>query len=92
MLPGHHSDEPKNYTVRRRMATKTVIEAPLRRENRHSTVPENPALSRFEVGLYGVLRIRKASGGPSTTVVQVNAVQQDLKNEEVLRIPNPKST
>jgi hypothetical protein len=43
--------------------------------------PENPDPSRFEVEPFGILRIRKASGSPSSTVAQVRAAEQALENE-----------
>jgi hypothetical protein len=48
--------------------------------------PENPDPSRFEVGPFGILRIRKTSGSPSNTMAQVRAVQEALENEELKRV------
>jgi hypothetical protein len=68
------------------MEAKTLA---LRREIRPSTEPENPDPSRFEVGPFGILRIRKASGSPPTTMAQVRAVQEALENEELQRLTHP---
>ncbi len=81
--------EAKTLAVRRKTTLKALIEAALRRELRPSTEPENPDPTRFEVGPFGILRIRKASDSPSTTVAQVRAVQEALDNEELERITPP---
>ena len=81
--------EAKTLAVRRKTTLKALIEAALRRELRPSSEPENPDPTRFEVGPFGILRIRKASGSPSTTVAQVHAVQEALENEELERVTRP---
>ena len=48
--------------------------------------PENPDPSQFELGPFGILRIRKTSGSPSTTLAQVRAVQEALENEALQRV------
>lgn len=89
VLPDDLLMEAKTLAVRRKTTLKALIEAALRREIRPSMEPENPDPSRFEVGPFGILRIRKASGSPSATVVQVRAVQEALENEELERISHP---
>ena len=89
VLPDDLLLEAKTLAVRRKTTLKALIEAALRREIRPSMEPENPDPSRFEVGPFGILRIRKASGSPSTTVAQVHAVQEALENEELERMSHP---
>ena len=89
VLPDDLLLEAKTLAVRRKTTLKALIEAALRREIRPSMEPENPDPSRFEVGPFGILRIRKASGSPSTTVAQVRAVQAALDNEELERMSHP---
>jgi len=81
--------EARTLAVRRKTTIKAIIEAALRREIRLFTKQENPGPSRFEVGPFGILRIRKMSGSPSTTVAQVRAVQEALENEELDRVTHP---
>lgn len=81
--------EAKTLAVRRKMTLKALIEAALRREIRPSTEVENPDPSRFEVGPFGILRIRKVPGSASTTVAQVRAVQEALETEELERMTHP---
>ena len=92
VLPDDLLMEAKTLAVRRKTTLKALIEAALRREIRSSMEPENPDPSRFEVGPFGILRIRKASGSPSTTVDQVRAVQEVLENEELERMTHPKQS
>ena len=81
--------EAKTLAIRRKTTLKAIIEAALRREIRPSTEPENPDPSRFKVAPFGILRIRKTSGSPSTTVAQVRAVRESLENEELERTTHP---
>ncbi len=81
--------EAKTLAVRRKTTLKAIIESALRRELRPSADLENPAPSRFEVGPFGILRIRKTSGSPSTTEAQVRAVQEALEIEELQRVTHP---
>ena len=81
--------EAKTLAARRKTTLKAIIEAALRREIRPSTEPENPDPTRFEVGPFGILRIRKTSGSPPTTVAQVRAVQDALETEKVERMTYP---
>lgn len=74
--------EAKAIAVRRKTTLKALIEAALRREIRPSMEPENPDQTRFEIGPFGILRIRKASGSLPTTVAQVRAVEGALENED----------
>ena len=88
VLPDDLLMEAKTLAVRRKTTLKAIIEAALRREIRPSMEPENPDPARFEVGPFGILRIRKVSGSHGTTVAQVHAVQEALENEELERMAN----
>jgi len=86
VLPDDLLREAKTLAVRRKTTLKAIIEAALRREIRPAMEQENPDPSRFEVGPFGILRIRKAFDSPSTTVAQVRAVREALENEELERM------
>ena len=89
VLPDDLLMEAKTLAARRKTTLKAIIESALRREIRPSADLENPDPSRFEVGPFGILRIRKASGTPATTMAQVSAVQEALEIEELQRITHP---
>lgn len=89
VLPDDLLIEAKTLAVRRKTTLKAIIEAALRREIRPSSGSENPDPDRFEVGPFGILRIRKASNSPPTTLAQVRAVQEALETEEIGRMTHP---
>ena len=53
---------------------KAVIESAIRRKIRTVSDLGNPEPARFEIGPFGIFRIRKVPGSPSTTLAQVDAV------------------
>lgn len=89
LLPDDLLIEAKTVAARRKTTLKALIESALRREIRPASELENPDPERFEVGPFGILRIRKVPGMPSTTPAQVREVQAVLDEEEVQRVANP---
>ena len=89
VLPDDLLLEAKTLAVRRKTTLKAIIESALRREIRPSADLDNPDPARFEVGPFGILRIRKASGTSATTAAQVSAVQEALESEELQRMSDP---
>jgi hypothetical protein len=81
--------EAKALALRRKTTLKAIIENALRREIRPASDLENPDPARFELGPFGILRIRKVPGSPHTTLAQVRAVQEELEEEEVRRAAQP---
>ncbi len=81
--------EAKMLAARRKTTLKAIIESALRREIRPVSDLENPDPARFEIGPFGIFRIRKVPGGPSTTLAQVDAVQDELGEEELRRAIQP---
>ncbi len=89
VLPDDLLMEAKIIAARRKTTLKAIIESALRRELRPASDLENPDPARFEVGPFGILRIRKVPGRPSTTLAQVRAVQKELDEEELRRAIHP---
>ena len=89
VLPDDLLIEAKALAARRKTTLKAVIESALRREIRPNSELENPDPARFEVGPFGILRIRKGSGRGSITVEEVRAVQTELDEEDVRRAIHP---
>jgi hypothetical protein len=89
VLPDDLLMEAKALAVRRKTTLKALIENALRREIRPASDLENPDPARFEVGPFGILRIRKVPGSPPTTLAQVQTVQTELDEEEVRRAAHP---
>ncbi len=88
-LPDDLLIEAKTLAARRKTTLKAIVESALRREIRPASDLENPDPARFEVGPFGILRIRKVPGSPPATVAQVRALQDDLDEEEVRRAIHP---
>ncbi len=88
VLPDDLLIEAKALAARRRTTLKAIIEGALRREIRPNSELANPDPARFEVGPFGMLRIRKASGRAPTTVRQVRAVQAELDEEDLQKAIN----
>jgi len=85
VLPDDLLIEAKTLATRRKTTLKAIIESALRRELRPTSDVESPDPARFEVGPFGMLRIRKLRGSPPTTVAQVRAVRKALDQEEIQR-------
>jgi len=88
-LPDDLLIEAKTLAARRKTTLKAIVESALRREIRPASDLENPDPARFEVGPFGILRIRKVPGSPPTTVAQVGALQNDLDEEDLRRAIHP---
>lgn len=88
-LPDDLLIEAKTLAARRKTTLKAIVESALRREIRPASDLENPDPARFEVGPFGILRIRKVPGSPPTTVAQVRALQNDLDEEDLRRAIHP---
>ena len=89
VLPDDLLIEAKALAARRKTTLKAIIVGALRREIRPSSELENPDPTRFEVGPFGMLRIRKGTG--SIRAEQVRAVEVELEEEEVRRAIHPES-
>ena len=85
VLPDDLLMEAKTLAVRRKTTLRAIIESALRRELRPASDLENPDPARFELGPFGILRIRRMHGNPTTTVAQVRAVQDEIDEEELRR-------
>jgi len=89
VLPDDLLMETKMLAARRKTTLKAIIESALRREIRPVSDMENPDPARFEIGPFGILRIRKVSGTPPTHLAQVDAIRDELEEEELQRATHP---
>ena len=89
VLPDDLLLEAKTLAARRKTTLKAIIESALRRELRPASDRDNPDPARFELGPFGILRIRKVPGSPTITSAQIRAVQDALDNEELHRVAHP---
>ena len=75
--------------ARRKTTLKVIIESALRLEIRPVPDMENSDPARFEIGPFVILRIRKVPGCPPTTLAHVDAIRDELEEEELRRATHP---
>ena len=84
-LPEEVLTEAKILAARRKITLKELVERVLRRELQPEPILDNPDPGRFEVGPFGILRIRKVPGVSPVTSEQVGAIQEALDGEDLQR-------
>ena len=87
-LPDDLLIEAKTLAARRKTTLKAVVESALRREIRPATEIANPDPDKFEVGPLGFL-VLKRKPGETVTLKMVQAVQDQLEDEEFRRAIHP---
>ena len=87
-LPDDLLMEAKTLAVRRRTTLKAVVESALRRELRPAAEIVNPDPEKFEVGPLGFL-VLKRKPGETITVDMVQAIQNQIDDEEFQRAIHP---
>jgi len=87
-LPDSLLAEAKAVAARRRTTLKEMIAKALRREIAPASGTVSPDADRYEVGPFGILRLRKRGGRTSLKTVQ--AIQDQLDEEEMKRVLNPR--
>ena len=75
--------EAKSLAVRRKTTLKALVESALRREIRPVEELENHDPSKFEVGPFGILRIKKVPGAPPITLERIRAIQNEVDAEDL---------
>ncbi len=88
-LPDDLLAEAKAVAARRRITLKAMVEHALRRELAPATGLANPDPEKFEVGPLGFL-VLKRSPGERITLDQIEAIQDELDEEEMRRALNPR--
>jgi hypothetical protein len=83
-LPEDLLIEAKSLAARRRTTLKLLVENALRRELKPVVDLSNPDPDRFEVGPFGILRL-KARPGPPLTVEFIRSLQDEIDQEEMRR-------
>lgn len=88
-LPDDLLIEAKSLAARRKTTLRAVVESALRREIRPPAELENPNPQRYEMGPFGILRLKRQPG-EAITVERIKAIQEGLDEEEMDRILNPR--
>ncbi|TAE91368.1 MAG: hypothetical protein EAZ81_06975 [Verrucomicrobia bacterium] len=87
-LPDDLLMEAKTLAVRRKTTLKALVESALRRELRPAAEIANPDPQKFEVGPLGFL-VLKREPGETITLNMVQAIQDQLEDEELQRAIHP---
>jgi hypothetical protein len=82
--------EAKILAARRKTTLKAIVEGALRREIRPAADLENPDPDRFDIGPFGILRIKKSPGAPSVTLDDIRAIQEGIDEEDLQKALHPK--
>ena len=70
--------------------SKAIVESALRREIR-PVEADNPDPDKYELGPFGILRLKRRPG-ETVTMDQIKAVEEQLDEEEIQRAINPRGT
>lgn len=88
-LPDDLLIEAKTLAARRKTTLKAIVESALRREIRPAAEMENPDPEKYEVGPFGILRIKKIPGAPPMTLQRVRAIQDEIDEEDLQKAMHP---
>lgn len=88
-LPDELLIEAKTLAARRKTTLKAIVESALRREIRPAAELENPDPQKFEMGPLGFF-VLKRRPGETITLEQIQAIQDELDDEEFHRAIDPR--
>lgn len=88
-LPDDLLIEAKTLAARRKTTLKSIVESALRRELRPETDFSNPDPKKFEVGPYGILRIKGDPAGKPITYTDIRLIQNEIDEEDMHKALNP---
>lgn len=88
-LPDDLLIEAKTLAARRKTTLKAIVESALRREIRPASELDNPDPEKFEVGPFGILRIKKIPGAPPMTSEKIRAIQDEIDDEDLQKALQP---
>lgn len=88
-LPDELLIEAKTLAARRKTTLKAIVESALRREIRPAADSENPDPEKFDVGPFGILRIKKVPGAPPLTLGNIRAIQEEIEAEDLQKTLHP---
>jgi len=78
----------KTVAARRRTTLRAIVEHALRRELAPAEALENPDPDKFEIGPFGILRLKRRPG-ETVTREQIKAIQDEIDEDELQRALHP---
>lgn len=88
-LPDDLLIEAKTIAARRKTTLRAIVESALRREIRPATEMENPDPEKYDVDPLGFL-VLKRKPGETISLEQIQAIQDELNDEEFHRAIRPR--
>jgi len=88
-LPDDLLIEAKSLAARRKTTLRAIVESALRREMRPATEMDNPDPDKFEVGPLGFLVLKRLPG-ETITLEQIQAIEEEVDEEEFQRAIHPR--
>jgi hypothetical protein len=88
-LPDDLLIEAKTLATRRKTTLRAIVESALRREIRPAAELENPDPEKFEIGPFGILRIKKVLGAPPMTLEKIRTIQDEIDEEDFQKAMHP---
>lgn len=87
-LPDDLLIEAKTLAARRKTTLRAVVESALRRELRPEPDVSNPDPGTFEVGPFGILRIRRQPD-QRIQAADLDAIQREIDDEDLQKALHP---
>jgi len=78
----------KTVAAQRRTTLRAMVEHALRRELAPAEALENPDPDKFEIGPFGILRLKRRPG-ETVTREQIKAIQDEIDEDELQRALHP---
>jgi predicted transcriptional regulator len=88
-LPDDLLIKAKTLAAQRKTTLKAIVESALRSALRPPAEMENPDPEKYEVGPFGILRLKRRPG-EKITMQQIKAIQDELDEEEFQRAIHPR--
>ncbi len=88
-LPDDLLLEAKTVAARRKTTLRAVVESALRRELHPAGESEGIESQTFEVGPYGILRLKRAAG-ETISLEEIESIGRELDDEEFKRSLHPR--
>lgn len=88
-LPDDLLIKAKTLAVQRKITLRALVESALRRELRPAAELENPDPEKYEVGPFGILRIKRRPGAKPTTLEDIRRIQDEIDEEDLQKALHP---
>jgi hypothetical protein len=88
-LPDDLLIKAKTLAAQRKTTLRAIVESALIRELRPASEMENPDPAKYELGPFGILRIKRQSGTKRTSSADIRRIQNALDEEDLQKALHP---